>query len=160
MGERAKLSAMEGGNSMFESKGFREVWAPRLLSLVRVLLGLIYLEHGVSKYLGFPTPQPQNFHALSIFGVAGIIEIIGSVMIVLGLYTRWVALIISGEMAYAYFIFVNRLARSVYPLANGGELEAVFCLFFFTLFLVGGGAWSLDRTIERRSGIGSAEQPG
>ena len=81
-------------------------------------------------------------------------------MIVLGLYPRWVALIISGEMAYAYFIFVNRLARSVYPLANGGELEAVFCLFFFTLFLVGGGAWSLDRTIERRSGIGSAEQPG
>ena len=51
---------------MFESETFREVWAPRLLSLVRVILGLIYLEHGVSKYLGFPTPQPQNFHALSM----------------------------------------------------------------------------------------------
>ena len=135
---------------MFESEAFREVWAPRLLSLVRVLLGLIYLEHGVSKYLGFPTPQPQNFHALSMFGVAGIIEIIGSVMIVLGLYTRWAALIISGEMAYAYFIFVGRLARSFYPLANGGELEAVLCLSFFALFLFGGGAWSLDRVIERR----------
>jgi putative oxidoreductase len=144
---------------MFESEAFREVGAPRLLSLVRVLLGLIYLEHGVSKYLGFPTPQPQNFHALSMFGVAGIIEIIGSVMIVLGLYTRWVALIMSGEMAYAYFIFVNRLARSVYPLANGGELEAVLCLFFFTLFLVGDGAWSLDRMIERRSEVGSGRAP-
>jgi putative oxidoreductase len=135
---------------MFESQAFREVWTPRLLGLVRILLGLIYLEHGLSKYFGFPTPQPANFHIVSMVGAAGAIEIIGSVMIVLGLYTRWVALIISGEMAVAFFIYANRLSRSLYPLASGGELEAVFCLFFFTLFLVGGGIWTLDNALKRR----------
>jgi putative oxidoreductase len=135
---------------MFESQAFREVWAPRLLSVMRILLGLIYLEHGLAKYFGFPAPQPQNFHIVSMIGAAGAIEIIGSVMIVLGLYTRWVALLISGEMAIAFFIYANRLARSFFPLANGGELEAVFCLFFFTIFLVGGGIWTLDRALQRR----------
>ncbi len=134
---------------MFESQAFREAWAPRLLSVMRILLGLIYLEHGLQKYFGFPTPQPANFHVVSMVGAAGAIEIIGSVLIILGLYTRWVALLISGEMAIAFFIYANRLARSLYPLANGGELEATFCLFFFTIFLVGGGVWSLDRALKR-----------
>lgn len=135
---------------MSESQAFREVWSPRLLSLVRILLGLIYLQHGLQKYFGFPTPQPPNFHIVSMVGAAGAIEIIGSVMIVLGLYTRWVAFLISGEMAIAFFIYANRLARGFFPLANGGELEAVFCIFFFTIFLVGGGIWSLDRALQRK----------
>jgi putative oxidoreductase len=135
---------------MFESHAFREVWAPRLLSLVRILLGLIYLQHGLQKYFGFPAAQPQNFHVASMIGLAGLIEIVGSIMLVLGLYTRWVAFILSGEMAVAYFIYVNRPARGFFPLANGGELEAVFCLFFFTIFLVGGGIWALDNARRRR----------
>ena len=134
---------------MFESQAFREMWAPRLLSVMRILLGLCYLEHGLSKYFGFPAAQPANFHIVSMIGAAGAIEIIGSVMIILGLYTRWVALLISGEMAIAFFIYANRLARSLYPLTNGGELEAVFCIFFFTIFLVGGGVWTLDRALKR-----------
>jgi putative oxidoreductase len=134
---------------MFESQAFRDVWAPRLLSLVRILLGLIYLQHGLSKYSGFPGPQPQNFQIVSMIGAAGAIEIIGGILIVLGLYTRWVAFLISGEMFVAYFIYANRLGRGFFPLTNGGELEAVFCLFFFTLFLVGGGIWSLDRAQNR-----------
>ena len=135
---------------MFESQVFREVWSPRLLSLVRILIGLLYLQHGVSKYFGFPTPQPQNFHLVSMIGAAGLIELVGSVMLVLGLYTRWVALILSGEMAVAFFIYSNRLARSFYPLASGGQIEAVYCLFFFTFVLVGGGVWTLDRALRRR----------
>lgn len=134
---------------MFESQGFREVWAPRLLSIVRILMGLIYLQHGLQKYFGFPGAQPANFHIVSMVGAAGAIEIVGSILIILGLYTRWVAFLISGEMFVAYFIYANRLGRGFFPLTNGGELEAVFCIFFFTIFLVGGGAWSIDRAMRR-----------
>ena len=130
---------------MFESEAFREVWAPRLLSVVRILLGLLYLQHGLSKYLGFPAPSPQNFQILSLLGLAGAIETIGGLMLALGIYTRWVALIISGEMAIAFFIVRQRLSISIFPLVSGGQLEAVYSIFFFTFFLVGGGAWSLDR---------------
>ena len=135
---------------MVESQAFREDWSPRLLSVVRILLGLIYLQHGLQKYFGFPSAQPANFHIVSMVGAAGAIEIIGSLMIILGLYTRWVAFLISGEMFVAYFIYANRLGRGFFPLANGGELEAIFCLFFFAIFLVGGGIWSLDNAIRKR----------
>lgn len=135
---------------MAESQAFREDWNPRLLSVVRILLGLIYLQHGVGKYFGFPTAQPPNFHIVSMVGAAGAIEIIGSLMIILGLYTRWVAFLISGEMFVAYFIYANRLGRGFFPLANGGELEATFCIFFFAIFLVGGGIWSLDNAMRKR----------
>lgn len=135
---------------MLESQAFREVWSPRLLSVVRILLGLIYLQHGLQKYFGFPSAQPANFHIVSMVGAAGAIEIIGSIMIILGLYTRWVAFLISGEMFVAYFIYANRLGRGFFPLANGGELEATFCLFFFAIFLVGGGIWSLDNAMRKR----------
>jgi putative oxidoreductase len=130
---------------MFESKAFREVWAPRLLGIVRILLGLMYLQHGLSKYVGFPAASPQNFQILSLIGLAGAIEIIGGLMLTLGIYTRWAAFVMSGEMAVAYFIVRNRMSVSFFPAANGGLLEAVYSLFFFTFFLVGGGAWSLDR---------------
>ncbi len=130
---------------MFESAVFRNVWAPQLLSVVRILLGLLYMQHGLSKYFGFPASAPQNFQILSLLGLAGVIEIIGGLMLALGLYTRWVALIMSGEMAVAFFIVRNRLSVSFFPLVNGGQLEAVYSVFFFMFFLVGGGAWSLDR---------------
>ena len=130
---------------MFESEAFRGVWAPRLLSLVRILLGLLYMQHGLSKYFGFPTPSPQNFQVLSLFGLAGAIETIGGFMLALGIYTRWVAFIISGEMAVAFLIVRHRLSLSLFPMVNGGQLEAVYSIFFFTFFLVGGGAWALDR---------------
>jgi putative oxidoreductase len=129
---------------MFENEAFR-AWAPRLLSVVRVLLGLLYMQHGLSKYFGFPAPAPQNFQVLSILGLAGAIETIGGLMLALGLYTRWAALIMSGEMAVAFFIIRQRLSVSFFPIRSGGQLEAVYSIFFFTFFLVGGGAWSLDR---------------
>jgi len=139
---------------MFESREFCELWAPRLLSIIRILLGLLYMQHGLSKYFGFPAASPQNFQVFSLIGLAGVIEIIGGLMVALGIYTRWAALIISGEMAVAFFIVRNRLSVSLFPLVNGGQLEAVYSIFFFTLFLVGGGAWSLDR--QRKVGLRTA----
>ena len=130
---------------MFENAAFRNVWAPRLLSVVRVLLGLLYMQHGLSKYLGFPVASPQGFEVVSLLGLAGAIEIIGGLMLALGIYTRWVALIISGEMAVAFFIVRQRLSVSFFPVRSGGQLEAIYSIFFFTFFLVGGGAWSFDR---------------
>jgi putative oxidoreductase len=130
---------------MFESAAFRDVWSPRLLSIVRILLGLLYMQHGLSKYFGFPTPSPQNFQAMSLLGLAGIIELVGGFLLALGVYTRWVAFVISGEMAVAFFIVRQRLSTSFFPLRSGGQLEAVYSIFFFTFFLVGGGAWSIDK---------------
>jgi putative oxidoreductase len=95
---------------MFESAAFRDVWSPRLLSIVRILLGLLYMQHGLSKYFGFPTPSPQNFQAMSLLGLAGIIELVGGFLLALGVYTRWVAFVISGEMAVAFFIVRQRLS--------------------------------------------------
>lgn len=133
---------------MFESAAFRDVWAPRLLSIVRILLGLLYMQHGLSKFLGFPRPAPDNFHVMSLLGLAGAIETIGGLMLVLGLFTRWAAFIISGEMAVAYFIYAHRMTASFFPAVNGGQLEAVYSIFFFVFFLIGGGAWSLDRRLK------------
>jgi len=149
-----ELTGITGEFTMFESREFCELWAPRLLSIVRILLGLLYMQHGLSKYFGFPAASPQNFQVFSLIGLAGVIEIIGGLMVALGIYTRWAALIISGEMAVAFFIVRNRLSVSLFPLVNGGQLEAVYSIFFFTLFLVGGGAWSLDR--QRKVGLRTA----
>jgi putative oxidoreductase len=113
--------------------------------VVRIFAGLLYMQHGLMKYFGFPTAAPQGFEMFSLVGLAGAIEIIGGFMVAIGLYTRWAAFVISGEMAVAFLIVMHRLSRSFFPLATGGQLEAVYAFFFFTFFLVGGGVWSLDR---------------
>jgi putative oxidoreductase len=82
---------------------------------------------------------------MSLLGLAGIIELVGGFLLALGVYTRWVAFVISGEMAVAFFIVRQRLSTSFFPLRSGGQLEAVYSIFFFTFFLVGGGAWSIDK---------------
>ena len=134
---------------MLMNDALRSEWALRLLSIVRIFVALLYLQHGMSKYFAFPGTPPANFHVLSMYGLAGGIEIIGSLLLLLGLFTRPAAFIMSGEMAVAYFIFMNRPARNFFPLLNGGELEALFCLFFFTFFLFGGGSWSVDAVLSR-----------
>jgi putative oxidoreductase len=120
----------------------RSQWAMILLSIARIFIALFYLQHGLSKFLAFPASPPANFQLLSLLGLAGVIEIVGSVLLLLGLFTRPAAFILSGEMAVAYFM--NRPARGFFPIRNGGELEAVYCFVFFIFFLVGGGSWSLD----------------
>jgi putative oxidoreductase len=123
-----------------------QVWAPRVLSIVRVVVGLLYLQHGLSKWFGFPAPFP---HLTPLLGVAGIIEIVGSVLVILGLFTRPAAFIMSGEMAVAYFL--AHAPRSPFPLVNHGEAAVFYCFFFFYLFVAGGGAWSLDRLLRPRA---------
>lgn len=121
-----------------------QVWAPRILSLLRIVFGLLFLQHGLSKWFGFPAPFPVA-HLPPLLAVAGIIEVVGSVLVILGLFTRPAAFIMSGEMAIAYFM--AHLPHSPFPLVNKGGPAIMFCFFFFYLFVAGGGEYSLDRLL-------------
>ena len=119
-------------------------WSPYMLSLLRIVAALLFIEHGTMKLFSFP---PSEFHPalLSLFGVAGMIEIVGGILLVLGLFTRPVAFLLAGEMAIAYFM--AHFPRSFFPILNQGELAILFCFIFLYLVFAGPGAWSLD---ERR----------
>ena len=132
---------------MLGTEAERSVWALRLLSIVRIFVALLYLQHGLSKYLGFPGSPPANFQMVSLYGLAGAIEIVGSLLLLIGLFTRPAAFVMSGEMAVVYFM--NCPPRGFFPLLNGGELEALYSFFFFTFFLIGGGLWSVDELRKR-----------
>ncbi|MGZ5804303.1 MAG: DoxX family protein [Xanthobacteraceae bacterium] len=115
--------------------------APYVLSILRIMVALLLLQHGLSKIFGFPmnTSRPVMF-ALGWF--AGWIEIVFGTLLLVGAWTRCVAFILSGELAFAYFI--AHAPRAFFPIANGGEAAILFCFVFFYLAFAGGGAWSVD----------------
>jgi putative oxidoreductase len=115
-----------------------------MLGVLRIFVALLFLESGLSKYFGFPAPSPANFTIFSLIGLAGIIEIVGSLLLLVGLFTREAAFFMSGEMAVAYFTV--RAHLSFYPLVNNGRLDALFCFVFLYFVFAGPGAWSLDAT--------------
>jgi putative oxidoreductase len=117
-------------------------WSPHVLSILRIIVGLLFLEHGTSKYLSLPVSPSTGVAAMSLPGINGMIELVGGVLIVLGLFTRPVAFILAGDMAVAYFIAHS--PRGFFPLLNGGELAIVYCFVFLYLAVAGGGVWSLD----------------
>lgn len=121
-------------------------WSPRLLSVLRIVAGLLFLEHGTAKLLHFPPMEMfDNLQIASLTGVAGILELVGGALLVVGLFTRPVAFILSGEMAVAYFM--AHAPQNFFPLLNGGESAILFCFIFLYLAAAGGGAWSLDRML-------------
>ncbi|ACI92262.1 DoxX [Afipia carboxidovorans OM5] len=118
-------------------------WRPQLLSVLRIMAGLEILQHGTAKLLGFPAlPNFANLQIMSLSGIAGIIELIGGALFVLGLFTRPTAFILSGLTAAAYFI--AHAGKSFYPIANGGELAVLYCFVFLYFVAAGPGPWSLD----------------
>jgi len=120
-----------------------------MLSVLRIVSGLVYFQHGLQKLLGFPGPPPNGLPAtFTLSWTAGVIELIGGALLVLGLFTRPVAFIVSGEMAFAYWI--AHAPRNLYPILNGGNLAIMYCFVFLYLAVVGGGPWSLDNAIRRR----------
>ena len=124
------------------------LWAPRLLSVLRIITAFLFLQHGTAKLFGFP--HVAFFDELSLFsliGFAGVLEAVGGLLLVLGLFTRPVAFILSGEMAFAYFI--GHAPKGLFPLLNNGEPAILFCFIFLYLVAAGGGAWSLDRRLCR-----------
>jgi putative oxidoreductase len=127
------------------------VWAPRVLSVLRIVLGLVLLQYGLAKLFGWPAVEMfENVKWLSLFGVAGMFELVGGTLLVLGLFTRPVAFILSGEMAAAYFI--EHLPHSLLPILSEGDLAVSLCFAFLYLAFAGGGPWSLDGMIGRTAG--------
>jgi putative oxidoreductase len=119
------------------------LWTPRLLSVFRIVLGLLFLAHGLVKLFGFPTgAQPGVVPLMSIFGLAGVLELVGGAAIVLGLFTRPIAFVLSGQMAIAYFM--AHASQGFFPILNGGELAILYCFAFLYLAAVGAGPWSID----------------
>ena len=116
-------------------------WAPRVLSVVRIVAGLIFLAHGTQKLLGFPASD-MNPPMFSIFWFAGLIELVAGTLITIGLFTRPAAFIASGTMAFAYFI--AHAPQNFFPALNGGDAAILYCFFFLYLVFAGPGSWSID----------------
>ena len=124
-------------------------WSSRALAALRIVSGLLFLAHGVVKVFGFPTgAEPGQQELLSLFGIGGLIELVTGLLLILGLFTRPAALIASGQMAVAYWMF--HFPRDPYPAVNGGDAAILFCFVFLYIFTAGPGAWSIDDRNERR----------
>jgi putative oxidoreductase len=125
-----------------------ERWRPYILSIVRIVIGLLFLQHGLSKVFNFPAPSPvPSLSGLLI--LAAFLETVGALLFAVGAYTRIVALILSGEMAFAYFM--AHAPRSFYPVVNGGELAVIYCFIFLYFAFAGGGPLSVDRAALNQS---------
>jgi putative oxidoreductase len=122
--------------------------SPHLLSLLRIVAALIFIEHGTQKLFGFPAAQANGYpEFLSLFWWQGVIEVFGGSLLLLGLFTRIVAFILSGNMAVAYWMF--HAPKSFYPALNGGDAAILYCFVFLYVAAAGGGAWSVDRLLKR-----------
>lgn len=128
---------------------FRTRLSPHLLSVLRLVAAFLFMQHGSQKLFSFPAPPQAEPALFSLIGLAGILEFFGGLLILLGLFTRPVAFILSGQMAVAYFMV--HAPRGFWPLLNGGELAALYCFLFLYLAVAGGGPLSVDRLWRNRS---------
>jgi putative oxidoreductase len=125
------------------------IWTPRILSVLRIVAALLFMEHGLMKLLHFPAAQPgvpDPLPTLLLF--AGAIEVAGGALILLGLFTRVAAFVCCGQMAAAYFI--AHFPGGPWPGLNGGDAAILFCFIFLYLAFAGGGEWSLDAARAKR----------
>jgi putative oxidoreductase len=137
------IGVLPPGEAAMDTTMIGTVWGPRVLSVLRMIAGLILLQYGLAKLFGWPAVKIfENLPWLSLYGVAGMFELIGGILLILGLFTRPVAFILSGEMAAAYFI--DHFPRGFFPLLNHGELAVILCFTFLYLAFAGAGPWSLD----------------
>jgi len=118
-------------------------WSPRVLSVLRIVSAFLFMQHGGQKLLGFPVAQRAAFDLFSLSGVAGVLELFGGALLLIGLFSRSAAFLLSGLMAFAYFI--AHAPSGFWPIANGRELAVLYCFVFLYLAYAGGGSWSVDR---------------
>jgi putative oxidoreductase len=125
------------------NESFLSNWAPRLLSVLRITTAFTFMQHGSAKLLGFPKVEMfANLQFWSLYGLAGVLELFGGLLLLIGLFSRPVAFILSGMMAVAYF-----MAHSVpffSPMLNRGEAAYLFCFVFLYIAAAGPGPWSID----------------
>lgn len=118
-------------------------YAPAVLGIARIVSAAIFLEHGTQKLLSFPAGEMAGAELFSIFGLAGVLEIVGGLLLLLGLFTRPVALVLSGQMAVAYWLF--HAPSNFFPVNNGGDAAIMFCFFFLYLVFAGPGRFALQK---------------
>ncbi len=128
-------------------------FAPHVLSILRVVVALLFFEHGTSKLFGWPSAGAVNA-PFSLLWFAGMIELIAGVLLAAGLFTRLVALVMSGEMAFAYFM--GHAPASFFPIANRGDSAILYCFVFLYIAFAGGGPWSVDALIRPNVRTGGA----
>jgi len=124
-------------------------YAPYVLSIVRIVVALLFLEHGTSRLFGFPSPLPTP-EFLSLHWFAGAIELVGGALLLPGLFTRPIAFILSGEMAFAYFM--SHAPHGFFPIINRGDPAILYCFIFLYIAFAGAGPWSLDGLMRRKQG--------
>jgi putative oxidoreductase len=124
-------------------------WTAPMLSVLRIVVALLFMEHGTQKFFGFPPSANPGPALFSLLGVQGILEFVGGVLLLIGLFTRPVAFILSGDMAVAYFI--AHAPRSFFPAVNGGDAAILYCFVFLYFAVAGGGFWSADEFRDRPS---------
>ncbi len=123
-------------------------WQPQALAILRIVTGLAFMGHGLVKLIGFPAgAEPGQQQLASLMGIGGVLETFGGLLIILGLFTRPTAFVLSGMMAVAYWMF--HAPSSPYPVVNGGDGAILFCFIFLYLVTSGPGAWSLDNAKRR-----------
>src|SRR5262245_3978545 len=127
--------------------GFLDKFSGPLLSVLRIVSALLFMAHGTGKLFQFPPVEqfPTGPEPMTMAWFAGVLEFVGGALLTLGLGTRIVAFILSGEMAVAYWM--AHAPQAFYPIQNGGELAIMFCFVFLYLAAAGGGPWSLDRAL-------------
>jgi putative oxidoreductase len=120
-----------------------ERWGPRLLSVLRIVAAFLFMAHGTQKLFAWPVAEPRDPAPLiSLMGLAGVLEVFGGLLLLLGLFSRPVAFLLAGEMAVAYFM--AHAPKGFWPILNGGEPAVFYCFLFLYLAAVGPGPWSLD----------------
>jgi putative oxidoreductase len=127
------------------NQAFFDEWTPRAVAALRIVAAFLFIQHGTEKLLHMPhVAMFDQLPVLSLPGFAGMLEIVGSVLVLIGLFTRPVAFILSGEMAVAYFIAHAPQGNFLSPILNQGESAVLFCFIFLLLSVAGAGAWSID----------------
>ena len=131
---------------------FYATWTPRAQALLRIVTAYLYLTHGTSKLLGMPhVANFDNLRLFSLMGFAGILELVGGALLLIGLFTRPVAFVLCGEMAFAYFMAHGSQGYVLVPMLNRGELAVLYCFVFLFFAAAGAGAWSVDGARRRRT---------
>ena len=130
-------------------ENLRAVSAPRLLSILRIIAALLFIEHGTTKLFGFPQSDMSGVALISLYGAAGVIEITGGMLLLIGLFSSAAAFIMSGEMAFAYFI--DHAPVNFFPVNNMGDGPILFCFVFLYLSAAGPGPWSVDAMRTQRT---------
>ena len=131
---------------------FYATWTPRAHALLRIVVGYLYLQHGTAKLFHIPhVAYFDNLQLFSLMGLAGVLELVGGALVLVGLCTRLAAFILSGEMAVAYFMAHASKGFVMAPSMNGGEAAVLYCFIFLFFAAAGAGIWSIDAT--RRTSV-------